>query len=261
MMPAMLNMSIVLLAIGLFVGMVICAEIGYRIGTRRARRNPEGARAGTAVTEGAIFALLGLMLAFSFSGAAARLDARRQLVVQEANAIGTAYLRLDLLPASEQPALRRLFRQYLDTRLLAYEKIPDIPAVERELAAAGKLQNEIWFHAQAACRKETSDATPMLVLPALNEMIDITTTRTVAGRTHMPVVIAALLFTLALLSAVLVGHAMSGTSKRNLLYLCAYAATVAITVYVILDLEYPRVGLIRVDQADQVLRDLRDTIR
>ena len=88
--------------------------------------DPVGARAGAGVVDGAVFGLLGLLVAFTFSGAATRFDARRQLVVEEANAIGAAYLRLDVLPAAAQPALRARFREYLDSRLAAYRAVPDM---------------------------------------------------------------------------------------------------------------------------------------
>ena len=71
---------------------------------------------GIGVIEASIFALLGLLLGFSFAGGTSRLDERRELIVKEANAVSTAYLRLDLLPAAEQPEMRHLFRVYLDTR-------------------------------------------------------------------------------------------------------------------------------------------------
>src|SRR5512143_443438 len=95
---------------GLFVGMILLLELGRRLGRRRQGKHEEGARAGLGAVEGAVFALLGLLIAFTFSGAASRFDARRELIVREANAIGTAWLRLSLLPADAQPGLRVLFR-------------------------------------------------------------------------------------------------------------------------------------------------------
>src|ERR1700675_930574 len=95
-----------LLALGVFVGMVILQEVGRRVGHRRLARDSEGARAGVGAIDGAVFGLLGLLVAFTFSGAASRFDARRQLVVEEANAIGTAYLRIDWLPNEPPPCPR-----------------------------------------------------------------------------------------------------------------------------------------------------------
>lgn len=119
-----------LLSLGVFVGMLACLELGYRISSR-AVPTDGGIHEGLGTIEAAIFALLGLLLGFAFSGATSRLDMRRALIVTEANAIGTAYLRLDLLPSSAQPELRRLFREYLDARLRAYHEDLDRSTRER----------------------------------------------------------------------------------------------------------------------------------
>jgi len=113
---------------GLFVGMVACLDAGYRIGCRSSAKHPELAHEGVGAIEAAVFALLGLLLGFSFAGGTSRLDARRQLIVQEANAIGTAYLRFDLLPATDQPEMRQMLREYVDARLQSMKSFP-IPRV------------------------------------------------------------------------------------------------------------------------------------
>jgi hypothetical protein len=102
---------------GLLLAMLMLHEIGRRVGIRRLALDPEGAREGHVVVDTAVFGLLGLLMAFTFSGAATRFEGRRHLIVEEANDIGTAYLRIDVLPAAAQPALREPFRQYLDSRL------------------------------------------------------------------------------------------------------------------------------------------------
>src|SRR6186997_1060232 len=104
----------VVFAGGIFLGMIVLIEAGRRIGARRYREDHEGADAGITEVESAVFALLGLLIAFTFSGAANRFDDRRKLVALEVNAIGTAWLRIDLLPAEAQPGMRELFRRYLD---------------------------------------------------------------------------------------------------------------------------------------------------
>lgn len=251
-----------LFAFGLFIGMLLLLEIGRRLGARRLAQDPEGARTGTGAIEGAVFALLGLLIAFTFSGAASKFDSRRNLIVEETNAIGTAYLRLDLLPASLQPALRESFRQYLDARLETYRKLPDIQAAYAELANANRLQGVIWSQAVAASQAPgAAAAAPMLLLPALNQMIDITTTRTMAARLHPPAIIYALLFGLALAGALLAGYGMAGARSRSWLHILGFAAVMAVAVYVILDIEFPRLGLIQVDAFDQALVDLRESIK
>lgn len=251
------------LAITLMAGMLVFLDIGRRIGLRRLAQDPEGARQGTGAVEGAVFALLGLLIAFTFSGAASRFDGRRDLIVQETNIIGTAYLRLDLLPADAQPALRDLFRRYLDARLEGYRLLgdQDIDGARRSLQRSGDIQQEIWVQAIAAGRTEGAvPAATMLVLPALNEMFDIATMRTLAMKFHPPLIIYVMLFALALVSALLAGYGMAGGRSRNWVHMVGLAAVMAFAVYVIIDLEFPRLGLIRVDAFDQALVDLRKTM-
>jgi hypothetical protein len=156
------------LAIGLFLAMVLLQETGRRIGLWRLAHDFKGAQAGFGVVEGAVFALIGLLVAFTL---------------------------------------------------------------------------------------------PMLLLPALNAMIDITTTRTMATQIHPPLVIFALLCVLALAGSLLAGYSMAGSQARSWTHMIGFAVIIAVTVYVIFDLEYPRLGLIRVDAADQVLVELRDSMK
>jgi hypothetical protein len=249
-----------LTAIGLFAGILLLLEVGRRIGVRRMARDSEGARAGSGAVEGAVFGLIGLLIAFTFSGGAARFDARRQLVTEEANDIGTAWLRLDLLPAGAQPALRESFRRYVDSRLEVYARLPDLQAAQAALGRSSALQGEIWAQAVAACR-EGPPLAPMLLLPALNQMIDITTTRTMAAKTHPPMIIFAMLVVLTLIGALFAGYGMAAAKTRSWVHMLGFAFVMAAAVYIILDLEHPRMGLINIHAADQVLVDLRQSMR
>lgn len=245
----------------LFVGVLVMLEVGRHLGARRLARDPEGARTGVSVVEGALFGLLGLMIAFTFSGAANRLDARRKLINEEANAIGTAWLRIEFLPADDQPAMRDLFREYLDSRLLTYQKLPDIGAAEAELAHSIEIQGRIWKQAVAAVKGGTPGPSGTAFLSALNAMFDIVTTRTMAARTHPPVVIYWMLAVLSLATALFAGDGMAGSKRRSWIHLVGFAAMLSVTVYVILDLEYPRLGFIRLDAADRVLIELRESMK
>ena len=254
-------MSLAAVALLLGVGMVALIEAGRYLALRRMRREPGGSQAGVSAVDGAVFALFGLLIAFTFSGAGSRFDARRALVTEEANSIGTAWLRLDLLPPAAQPGLRALFRLYLDSRLEAYRKLPDVAAANQELARSTELQRQIWTQAVSAARESSTTTAGMLLLPALNQMIDITTTRAMATLMHPPVVVFLMLGTLALMSALLAGHGMASAGQRSWVHVLGFAIIIAATVYVIVDMEYPRFGMIRVDAADQVLRDLRQSMK
>ena len=255
------SLTVLLLTLGLFLGMLLFLEIGRRIGVRRMKEDSGTAGEGAGVVDGAVFALLGLLIAFTFSGAGSRFDTRRQLIVEETNDIGTAYLRLDLLPADLQPALRESFRHYLDARIEIYRKLPDIAAAKESLAKANELQTQIWRQAVAATRaKGAPPAAPMLLLPALNAMIDIATTRTMAVQMHPPTIVFVMLFGLALAVSLLAGYGMTGSKVRSRFHILGFALVIAFAVYVILDIEYPRLGLIRVDAFDQALVDLRESM-
>ena len=141
-----------------------------------------------------MFALMGLLIAFTFSGGLTRFDERRAQVVEEANAIGTAYLRVDLLPAAAQPKLREAFRQYLDTRIATYRKLPDLAAAREELARSQQLQAEIWQQAVAAAR--SAENRPML-------------------------------FGLALAAALLAGYQAAGERSLDWVHQLGFAAIVA----------------------------------
>ena len=248
------------IALALFAGMLALLEWGRRLGTARIVEDAEGARAGLGAVEGAVYGLLGLLIAFTFSGAASRFDDRRQLIVDEGNALGTAYLRMDLLPVEAAAPLKDKFRRYLDARLGAYRKLPDVVAARADLARAGALQAEIWAEAVAVSRAAPAPAAHLL-LPALNETFDIATTRTIAGQRHPPLVVFVMLAATALISAVLVGYGMAGGRRRSGFHMLAYALVLSAVFYVILDLEYPRLGLIRVDDADAALVDVRNSMK
>lgn len=205
--------------------------------------------------ESAIFALFGLLLAFTFSGAVARYDTHRELLVEEANAIGTAYLRLDLLPPAAQPALRQLFRDYTTSRLHLYD------SVSTEISPASEhLQHEIWQQSVAATAAPGAnvDATKLL-LPSLNAMIDITGTRQNAFNMHPPSIVFLLLFAFSGGAAFLAGYSMT-VLKRSWFHMFALTLAVTLTVYATLEIEYPRQGLIRLTDTDKTLIALRNSM-
>ena len=249
----------IVVSVLLFLGMLGCLEAGYRIGCR-AYRKTATAHEGIGTIGAAVFALLGLLLGFTFSNGISHLDQRRELIIREANAISTAYLRLDLLSPSQQLEMRPLFREYLDARLDVYEKLPDMNAVDRDLTRAGQLQQEIWSKAVAAGDADPSQNVTRLLLPALNDMFDVTTSRTIALHTHLPPLIFGLSIIVALLSGLLAGYEMAKRKRRSLLHAVLYAVVIAVTVFTFLDLDYPRFGFIRLNSADRALMQLRDSI-
>jgi hypothetical protein len=247
-----------LFAVLLFGGMLVLLEVGRRLGISRQSEESESERNNLGTIETSVFALFGLVVAFTFSGAADRFSQKRALIAEEANDIGTAYLRLELLPEKVQPELQELFRHYVDSRLETYRKLPDMQAAQVEIAQTKKIQHEIWTKAVNATTFQGShpDAGKLL-LPALNNMIDITTTRGMALRTHPPNVIYALLFGLGLICSLLAGYRMAVGRRRSWLHMLGFLLITVVVIYVIMDVEYPRAGLIRLSGFDQALIDAR----
>jgi hypothetical protein len=242
----------------LLAGALGCLEAGRRIGLHARRLHPKDADVGNGAVDGAVYGLLGLLLAFTFSGAAARFDARRELMGKEANAISTAYLRLDTLPAEAQAPLKAKFREYADSRIAFFTALPDVPRAKAEIPHYTALQEEIWTQAVVATRLPgAAPSSAYVVLPPINEMIDITTTQRVALETHPPLPIFVMLGALALVSSLVAGHAMSAAQGHHWLHIVVFAGVLSSAGYMILELEYPRYGLVKVQNADERLLDAR----
>ncbi len=250
-------MKLVLIGLLFLAGLLVCLEIGFRLGARRAQSVP-GAHEGFGAIEAAVFGIFGLLLSLSFVGAASRLEVRRNLIVEEANAMADAYTRVDLLPESDQPEVRRLFRQYVDLRLRISQE-PDGALDESQIKSSRSLQQAILLHAVSASRTGEA-AGGQLLLSATNQMMDVATKKTIAKQTHLSGVVFTLLAVAALLSGLVAGFGMA-RGRRNWLSILVYALIVTVTLYVMLDMEYPRDGLIGITTADHAMIDLRDSIQ
>jgi hypothetical protein len=253
---AFLNLSV---CAALFVGMLALQEVGWRLGERH-RRQAGADKSASGATETAVYGLLGLFLAFTFSGAGARFEARHHLVVQEANAIGTAWLRIGVLPAAAQPHMRDLFRAYTDARIDRFRRASDAAVGGAALARSLALQQQIWSAAVAAANESGQIPPFTLLLPALNEMIDITTTREAAARLHPPIAVFVMVGTLALIGALFAGYGMAGKA-RSRVHTIGFAAVLTMALFVIIDFEFPRLGFIRIDSADSLLTDVRQSMK
>jgi hypothetical protein len=248
----------------LVASILLLMEAGRWFGTRWQCRNPEASSGGNAV-EASIFGLMGLLFAFTFYGAATRFDARRSLIVEEANAIETAYLHLDLLPAGAQPQLRENFRKYVHSRLAIYQEIPDweaVDALQRELNHSIALQREIWQQAVAATKRADYSLGEALIVLPIDRMIDVATARNAALQRHPPSVVWGMLALALLASCVLAGYSMALSGSRNWVHIVVFSLLFSAVIYVNVDFEYPRMrGLIQLDEMDQLLVQTLDRMK
>jgi hypothetical protein len=240
----------------IFVSLLISVELGRR--SQHARADADaGSGGGVSLMDGGVFALLGLLVAFSFSAAATRFETRRDLITAEANAIGTARLRLDLLAPDDRTALQNMVSAYVEDRVESLESIADGKKLAAEYAEDQALQKRIWERAVAAVRKP--DALPgaaLLLLPALNEMFDITTSRAQLLTAHNSPIVYVLLWGSALVAGVLAGRGMDRQIREGRLHEVGFALVLTLALYVIVDFDYPRLGLIRVNEFDRAITAL-----
>lgn len=237
--------------------MVLCVELGRRWALAQLARHGAESRVGVGVVDGAVYGLLALLVGFSFSGAAARFDARRELIAREANALSTAWQRIDLLPVEQQELVRNGLRRYLDAVIASYARRTPADEMLREPAIVARAHDELWHDVVAVCVQATCDRARMLIVPAMNDVFDAVDDERFARRMNPPAVVFAMLVIAALTSSLFIGYGLASACERNWIYIIGFAASVSIASYVIIDLEFPRLGLIRVDQTDRLLVEQR----
>jgi hypothetical protein len=245
-----------LIAAALFALLLLVAEVGFRRGRAILTPLEEHAKNPLSTLQGALAGLLSLLLAFSFAMANTRFDERKKLLVEEANAIGTAELRARLLAEPFRTVLSDLFLQYVDTRLRTYDAEPDSPGWREAEAGTERLQQQLWRLAMQSGAKDPNVVPSGLFLTALNEVIDVRDKRDAARANHVPQPTLVLLFVVACFTMGLIGQGCGGGGYRHFSALLVVAAAISLTILVIVDLDRPVSGLIQVRQ--QNMLDLRD---
>ena len=248
------------LALVFFGCLVACLEFGYRVGQRRLTPEADELSKSPNLLSGSVYTLLGLLLSFSFSLTVQRFESRRHLVIDEANAIGTAYLRVDLLQPNDQPGMRHEFQRFTDAQIKLGEQLNSGQNISDQIKTTQSAQHRIWELAMTAYESDPHESTRILFTPAINQMFDLASTRIEASETRMPGMIYLLLVLLSFASAVLAGRGLAGRPNREWGHRIVFSAVLALVLFVILDLDDPRQGSIRIDHADQMLQDLRSSM-
>lgn len=246
-----------LLIVGLlFLGLLISIEVGFRLGRRIANSADDSAKAQINTIQASLLGVLALLLGFTFSLALQRYDARSVAVVTESNAIGTAILRAELLPEPYRDQARDALASYVDLRIQAATiSLDRVDERNEVLDRTTALQNRLWQLGSSAAEEFPNPVQTGLFVQALNDLIDTYGSRNAALDRHVPEIVLFLLFGTFALTACLVGFS-SGISKNRASF-PTYILVVLITflVFIIIDLDRPRRGLIEVSQKS--LMDLR----
>jgi hypothetical protein len=231
------------------------AEVGFRVGLRCT--HDEARKAQVSGIQGAILGLLALLLGFTFAMAAGRYDDRRSLVLHEANAIGTTYLRASLLGDDQQGEVERLLRDYVAARLDFYNAGADQGKQAAAEDTTAKIQRELWSHAVAAATEAPTPVTATFIT-SLNETIDLDASRLFALRTHVPSAVWLLLFIVAAFGCYTCGYAAGASGARSQFPSLVVPLLIAVVIALIADLDRPRGGLIGISQ--QPLVNLQETL-
>jgi hypothetical protein len=235
-------------------GFLVVAEVGFRIGVWRRPTASESTLTDLGITVAGLLGLLGLLLAFTFGMAGARYEDRKSLVIEEANALGTAWLRTDLIPEPMRSQARAVLKEYTQVRLdVAREGSPE--AVKTGIARSEALQGPLWSAAVAAAAAVPSPTTALFV-SAVNEVIDTHGRRVGrAVRNPTPPVILATLYAVSFLVVIAFGFSRGLGGDRNPTATALMALILAVVLNLILDLDRPSGGYLRVSQ--EAMQDVR----
>jgi hypothetical protein len=240
-----------------FFGAILIAasEAGFRLGRKAESRSAENAKSQLGAVEGGILALLGLLLGFTMSMAVTRFEVRKQLVLDEANAIQTSYLRTGLIPAPDSTEIANLLREYVAVRLHYADVVDDFDQLQTTREQAERLQNELWTRAVAYGQKDPNPVKAGLLLQSLNQAIDLESARWMALQNHVPPTVIYVNFVVALLATILVGYAFGRQGQRQVFSTTMLVLAITVVLAVIVDLDQPRQGFIKGSQ--QPLVDLQ----
>lgn len=245
------------IGIALLVAMLAAIEVGRRYGAHDLRALGEANEEAFNVS-GAALGLLALLLAFTYSVASTHFDLRKQLVLKEANELGTAYLRTDFAPEPQRRELRDLLREYADLRVEFSASGLDAARHAEMLADTDRLHARIWSAAVRSVEGRAPTPADALLISSLNDVIDVHAERLRAHRDHVPDVVIELLVLVALAAIGLLGYAAGRKGDRRHWLRALLPLLVVAVMLLIIDLDRPREGLIQVSQ--QPLLDVQASL-
>jgi hypothetical protein len=250
-------------AVLFLVVLFAAVEIGFRFGLRQhqAKRSAEKATRGD-VTLGSMLALLGLMLAFTYAFTLSRADARKQSVVEEANAIGTAFLKADLLPEPGRSEVRERLLDYARTRVVIREQVKNQSAREKFIARTMAAQSQLWPATKRALQDSPLGPYESSMVQAVNDVLDSHTRRLTAALDHMPEVVTVLLLLIAALSIAVAANNAGLSGRMNRWRMGSFTLILAGLMLIILDFDRPQVGFIMLDERplSALVEDIENTL-
>ena len=243
------------ITICVLLGMMLFYWAGHLITRRSLLRKQPVENKTSNVVEGSLLGLLALILGFSFSLSNSRYDKRQSLVIDEANAIGTAILRTDLYQDSVKSPLKLAMRDYLEARIRYDDAAANKDSILESLKATEWAQKRIWKIVSDAAQSQENMVRTNQMVPALNEMFDIATTRQALLLAKVPDLVFFLLFALCFTGSFLIGYSDDKQPEWGIV--SSFLVMVGLSIYMILDLDRPRTGIINNEGIYQQITALR----
>lgn len=245
----------IVIYVGLLAGMVLALAAGHWLGRRHQATGNVAVKDWVGIVDGPILAIFGLLLAFSFYGAMQRFDERRKLIIEESVALASAYRHTDLLAVADRQTIQQLLRDYVETQA-------QLRTLAVEGGDAGVLYGQsrqafekLWDATVAATSAPESRDARRALLAALDQIDRISTISSTSPYLHPPFIIFVVLFLLSLVSAFLLGYQASTIARKSWVHLGLFVIFLAVVSYLIVDLEYPRVGAIRIGDMQEFIRE------
>ncbi len=248
------DLDAIYLVLFLFFAMLAITIAGYRIGLKRA---DAGADHGTLLSS--LLALLGLLLAFTFGMAGSRYDERRNSMINESNAIGTAMLRSGLYPDSVAKAFKKGFKHYIDARISFLEAGRHEEKVRLALKSSAEAGNRLWEKARVQSFPESQRTATMLMIPSLNEMLDSASLVNESFNITVPDSIVLLLLIFSAISSFFIGYNCGVKKVFDKLLITGFCMLTCVVIYIIFDLDRPRRGLIDNNYQVHLMKELKES--
>jgi hypothetical protein len=227
-------------------------EIAFRLGRRHTQLSDDMSRSHINALQAALLGLLALLLGFNFAMAASRFDTRKTLIQEEVNAIRTAYLRAQLLPEGPKEKVSDLLKRYVGARIEFMRAGVDPTQVEKTNTATEDIEAQLWDLAGTSSTQGQASPARVLVIQALNEMFNANEKRHAALDNHVPEIVISLLIAVALGALGFIAYGYGLTGHRRHVSTALFALLIATVFTIIIDMDQPRSGLIRVSEESMV---------
>ncbi|WP_162058850.1 hypothetical protein [Undibacterium sp. KW1] len=245
----MYGQSTALIVFLLLACMLIATELAYRNGLRKQMVANDAAKSQINTLQASMLGLLALLLSFAFSLALQRFDERNQSVVNEANAIGTTYLRTQLLPLSVREHTQTMLKQYIDLRVEEGQvSLADVEKRDVLIKKTSQISDQLWALAMKSVELDKSAVTTGMFVQSLNDTIDAFGKRDAGLQRHVPETVVLLLLITIIMTAATIGYASGLTGQRAVFATLALQILISMAVFLTIDLDRPRRGFIQVSQ-------------